>query len=776
MGKKVEIIFLFFMIVMIGNITACSNQSDPKKKETTTETVSKENKGKKKEEAYYYQISFQDITMPLDSIATTYVFKNNMYVIGYRNEKNKKGTTVSKYYLICMKLDGSDKKEIKLNIKEEEEPYRLTVGKENQIYLLSQLQTYDLDLGETIEEYYIHTISIEEGKEESCKLKIKKQKTELLYIQDMIVTEDTILFNSQENVYTFDLKGKEKGRYHFGNYTARMAQTGNGDIYISGYSENNYGLKKLDLKKGEFGNFINLVSKKIYRTQGGNYNIILQGGEEDILYINDSNNVFYYHTETGEFIALFNWIHQDIDGATINQFFYTEDQTFLVPHNLDRNQIELIELKEAEASLEKEKTVLKLSCTYITNQIKENVLSFNRTHSKERIEIEDYSSYEDPAQALNLDMIAGKIPDILSIDSLPALQYIKKGILTDLSFLMEQDKEVKKEDFIESVYHALEYNGKLYYMGSDFSVRPLLGSNKFTKGMEAWTVDDMFALYEKLPKNGLFLCNDTYNMSRQLFLQNILSNQLEDYIRMDTSETFLDSSEFIKILEFSKNFPEESEIAENIKNRFEIGMPLMVQRGKLILSDCFNLSCMPDIQAFMKMYQKVGGFTIMNYPSLKGDDKLSMTINNTMAMTEQCAQKEAAWEFVRMFLTYDYQKNKGFYDGIPTRKDAFEKMLEYSMTTETFTDADGMFVEPVSIQYVFDDYTVIVGPLKKKETDMIRSIVNRVGKCTYNDSVTKEISNIVIEEAETFFSGDKTAEEAAQVMQNRAKIYVSENS
>lgn len=99
----------------------------------------------------------------------------------------------------------------------------------------------------------------------------------------------------------------------------------------------------------------------------------------------------------------------------------------------------------------------------------------------------------------------------------------------------------------------------------------------------------------------------------------------------------------------------------------------MVQRGKLILSDCFNLSCMPDIQAFMKMYQKVGGFTVMNYPSLKGDDKLSMTINNTMAITEQCAQKEAAWEFVRMFLTYDYQKNKGFYDGIPTRKDVFEK-------------------------------------------------------------------------------------------------------
>jgi len=767
MRKRKKFLIMRIIMAMLLIFTACSNH----KKEVIEHTS--------QEKTYVYQASFQKIGEALDNISKAYVFNEYNYIVGYKNEKNKHGAEITKYYLIKTKLGEKEQEEIKLNMKKGEEPCCLCVGEGNQLYLLSQCHMFDSDLAQTIEDYYIHIINIEKRTEDSCKLKLKKRKEEELWVHDMIVTEDTVLFNSEEEVYAFDLQGKQKGCYNFGNYTGAMVKTERGDIYVCGYSGGDYGLRQLDLEREEFGRFISLLPKNIYKTQGGNYNLTLCGGKEDILYINDSNSVHCYHTETEEMTTLFNWVNNNVDGSTITQMVSTEEQEFFAVSNSGqegKHEVEIAELKRVDASLIKERTVLKLGCIYVTNAMKQNILSFNKTNSDYQIEIEDYSSYENPEVQLNLDMIAGKIPDILSIDSLPVRQYIKKGILTDLYPFMEKDQDVSKDDFIETVIHALEYNRKLYYMGSDFSVRPLLGSNKFTKGMEAWTVDDMLALYERLPKNGVFLCNNAYNISRQLFLQNILSNQLEDYVRIDIGEVFFDSEEFIKILKFSKNFPDEKDIAENVIERFKKGMPIMVQEGKLILSDCFNLYCMPDIQAFMKMYQKAGGFTVMNYPSIQGDNKLSMTIgNNTMAVTEKCADKEAAWEFVRMFLTYDYQKSKGFYEGIPTRKDAFETMLEYSMIKETFTDKDGMLVEPVDIRYFYDDYTVTVGPLKKEEIEMIRSIVGRIGKCTYNDSVTKEICNIVIEEAEAFFAGDKTAKEAALVMQNRAKIYISEH-
>lgn len=167
----------------------------------------------------------------------------------------------------------------------------------------------------------------------------------------------------------------------------------------------------------------------------------------------------------------------------------------------------------------------------------------------------------------------------------------------------------------------------------------------------------------------------------------------------------------------------------------------------------------------------------MNYPSTEEDNRLSMSIDNaTLAITEKCGDKESAWEFVRLFLTYDYQKNNGFYNGIPTRKDALEKLLEYAVATEAYTDEDGTTVEPIDIHYIYDGYDVFVGPLKEEEVSMIHSIIDRVGKCTSNDNIKEGIDSIIAEEAESFFAGDRTAEEAAQLIQNRARIYVSENS
>jgi len=39
---------------------------------------------------------------------------------------------------------------------------------------------------------------------------------------------------------------------------------------------------------------------------------------------------------------------------------------------------------------------------------------------------------------------------------------------------------------------------------------------------------------------------------------------------------------------------------------------------------------------------------------------------------------------------------------------------------------------------------------------------------------SEEVLNIIMEEAEPYLAGEKTAEEAAQVIQNRMQLYMSE--
>ena len=63
--------------------------------------------------------------------------------------------------------------------------------------------------------------------------------------------------------------------------------------------------------------------------------------------------------------------------------------------------------------------------------VKEKILSFNKTNENYRIEVRDYSGYDDSARKLNLDITSGKVPDILDVSygiSKDAL--VKKGLLS----------------------------------------------------------------------------------------------------------------------------------------------------------------------------------------------------------------------------------------------------------------------------------------------------------------------------------------------------------
>jgi len=52
---------------------------------------------------------------------------------------------------------------------------------------------------------------------------------------------------------------------------------------------------------------------------------------------------------------------------------------------------------------------------------------------------------------------------------------------------------------------------------------------------------------------------------------------------------------------------------------------------------------------------------------------------------------------------------------------------------------------------------------------------NMVANLYWNDTVNgKDISNIIFEEAGAFFAGDKTAKEAAEIIQNRVALLLNE--
>jgi len=152
-----------------------------------------------------------------------------------------------------------------------------------------------------------------------------------------------------------------------------------------------------------------------------------------------------------------------------------------------------------------------------------------------------------------------------------------------------------------------------------------------------------------------------------------------------------------------------------------------------------------------------GDFVFKGYPAENRDGNVFLTMQN-LAISETCTDKDAAWEFLRIFLTEEYQRDNTIYS-IPANKVVFEEQLKEFMkpTGSWIPLADGTEFE--------------IKGLSQKQADMIRDIVNNITRVRSSDDT---IWTLVSESASDFFNGLITARDAARIIQSRVSIYLAE--
>ena len=163
---------------------------------------------------------------------------------------------------------------------------------------------------------------------------------------------------------------------------------------------------------------------------------------------------------------------------------------------------------------------------------------------------------------------------------------------------------------------------------------------------------------------------------------------------------------------------------------------------------------------------------VVGYPN-KDKQGIYAQIDNGLAMSSKCADKDLAWEFIRTFMTKDYQGHhytNAF--GCPTRKDVLEAFYKSKTTTEEYDDEFGNHIYPTEGSWGWDDLIVEVKPVSNEEIEFFNTTINRIsGIWEYDDS----LNTIIEEEAKAYFAGEKSVDEVCEIIQNRATTYVQEN-
>jgi ABC-type glycerol-3-phosphate transport system substrate-binding protein len=147
----------------------------------------------------------------------------------------------------------------------------------------------------------------------------------------------------------------------------------------------------------------------------------------------------------------------------------------------------------------------------------------------------------------------------------------------------------------------------------------------------------------------------------------------------------------------------------------------------------------------------------VGYPCENREGSCIKICGNGFVLSSKSDKLDGAWQFVRYYLTEDYQRNEMFDKGMPTRKDIFYEKAQSAAEYEGYCFINEEFVP--------------LPPLTQEQIDAAVSFIEGLHNTAFEDEV---IMKIIFEEAESFFNGNRTVEDVAKVIQNRVQLYLNE--
>ena len=631
-----------------------------------------------------------------------------------------------------------------------------------------------------IERYYLRRMDAD-GKELSCaELDVDaiKQGEDYVYFNGLASAgEHQALLAGENALYIFDTDtGKLAGTIGGINWAQNLLTLHDGRVAVSYYGDDGQKLSVVDLENKKLG--------ESWTVQGDLYQAAVGGGDYDFYY-NNGVNFYGYKLETGKADKIFNWINCDVDNGNISGFTVTNDGRVIAisnewDKNYDKAETSLITMEKVPSSSLPQKETLTLAVQYLDWEARSQIIKFNRSHDSVRIELQDYSEYntEEDYEAgltkLRTEILAGNVPDIIDLSGLPAKQLAAKGILADLYPLLDADPELSREDFFPNVLKAMENNGQLFSTCSQFYVISTVGAASVVGTEPGWTYKDLMAALEQMPEGCTVF---SYSDTRYDVLQMCLMLDMDRFVDWNTGKVSFDSPEFIELLNFAKNFPAEFDW-ENYEWTEEDSEDNRIRDGRQLLITEY-LSGFENISNYENIFGGLDAFTYIGYPTSSGvGNMLNPSIG--YAISSKCQNKEAAWEFVRVFLTEDYQKDNVY--NIPSNIHCYEAKKTDLMTPTYIKDENGnIMLDPETGEKMMESKGgywdsskqewVETYSYSKEEIDKVESVILNTERVYSSDT---SIFDIVREQAEAFFAGQRSAEDVAKLIQSKTMIYVNE--
>lgn len=574
-------------------------------------------------------------------------------------------------------------------------------------------------------------------------------------------------------------------------YTIPQLLTGtDGKVYLStvvaekDYSSTKTEILEIDTEAKEIKEPF-FIEKQSYSLSGSHQ---YDTGYGDYLFIGSSDTDLIGVKADGTSETILKWLDADTTAMDIVPADNNEFYCFSYNNNMERSSLDVYKLVHRQAG-ELDNIQVITFASLDSTPLDYYISKFNREQDKYRIQIIDYSTelkpedYENKSpqtiadrskedfNKLKLDIAAGKAPDILMLYESETKLLGKKGVLLDLYTLMDKDTKVNRDTIVPNILRALESNdGKLYSLAPSFSVSTIAAKKKLVDH-ENWTMQEMTDLFDSKDT-----ASHRYDRLTKQQIFNMLVNSDSKLVDIENSECHFDTPEFIDMLKFCNRFVDEVEFGD--KSNEEKFMEYCIEMSRSLMDEQELISQLELYGDRDLMYEKADfgddDIELVGYPTSNGKGG-KLRLDYEFSISANSSVKEGAWEFIKMLLNEasysnaDAGKSGAISCGYSVILDEFNKQVDAMSTTTSFDD-EGNLTEVTS----FESQGRMINCLTKEELDHLKRYI--LSCDTLLNSLDNDAYAVCYEEADEYFKGGKTAEEAAQMMQNRISILVSEKS
>lgn len=644
-----------------------------------------------------------------------------------------------------------------------------TLLTENYVYVVTESNSYSYDAngnytsGENVLALHMYNLQGEKQGE----IVLNDDPDTYMWIRNMCAdAEGNIAVSLEEEIRIYDVTGKPVTKIPIDTsqmYVESAFADKEGFLNLICYNNEwtKITVKKYNMKTGAEGEAVELLGSLV------NYGI-RPGKNWDFL-VTNSNGIYGYNIGDEEVTQILSYINSDLDNSSISQVYEMEEgKLFFIYNDEEWNTCMAVGTYIPPEEIP-DKEAIMLACAYLSWNMRRRIVAFNKENEQYRIVVNDYSAYNTPEDytagitKLNNDIISGQIPDILILTSeMPVDSYIAKGFLADIGKMIEEDEELAMENYMTNVFDAYAVDGKLYSVIPAFSVQTVMGKTADVGETPGWTLADLKALMEAHPEASVF----GKSTVRSEILWQIMGFSGSRFVDRNSGKCHFDTQEFIDLLEFMTQFPEEFDYDSEGEDYWK-DYESQYRSGKTLLMN-ISLSSFDNY-----IYWAHGMFgepvTLIGFPSEEGIGA-AISAESEYAISAKSDNKEGAWEFLRYYLTEEYQKGDEIYN-MPVLREALLEKMEKAKERPYWENEDGT-KEYYDRTYWIGNEQIIMEPLSEEEADDLLAYIESVTVSSYYD---ESLLNIIQEETEAFFKGDKSAEEVAKIIQSRAQVYINES-